>query len=71
MLKRITDHQIYEVWSEWAAESVYVDHKPSQKEVYYLWKKLWQKTPSRPEVFKLKSLYGISPAQYRLARGED
>ena len=38
-MKRITkllrhkDHEIYEIWCEWAAESVYFSGKPTQKEL--------------------------------------
>lgn len=71
MLKRITNHQIYEVWSEWEAESVFVDHKPSRKEVYYLWKTIWPNTPGSPLVFKLKPLYVTDSKQHKLERGED
>lgn len=57
MLKRTTKHTIYEVWSEWAAESVYVDHKPTKEEVDQIWKDNWPKTPDRPKVFKEKHVY--------------
>ena len=33
MVKRLTKHTIYEVWNEYVAESVFVDHKPSYEEV--------------------------------------
>ena len=33
MLKLSRNHRIYEVWNEWAAESVFVDHKPSKAEI--------------------------------------
>jgi len=38
MLKLSKNHKIYEVWNEWAAESVFVDHKPSIVEVEELTK---------------------------------
>jgi len=36
MLKKLKHHTIYEVWNEWAAESVFVDHKPTKKELWEL-----------------------------------
>ena len=33
MLKLTKNHTIYEVWNEWAGESVYVDHKPTAEEL--------------------------------------
>lgn len=33
MIKPVKTHTIYEVWNEWAAESVYFTHKPSKKDV--------------------------------------
>ncbi len=39
MLKLSRKHNIYEVWNEWAAESVFVDHKPSKEEIKELVKK--------------------------------
>jgi hypothetical protein len=36
MLKLSKKHEIYEVWNEWAAESVFVDHKPTKAEVLEL-----------------------------------
>ena len=71
MLKRTRKHTLYEVWSEWAAESVFVDRKPTKEEVNDLWKENWPDTPKAPEVFKLERIYTQDPRQYRLERGED
>jgi len=30
---RNKDHTVYEVWNEWAAENVFIDHKPSKAEI--------------------------------------
>ena len=71
MLKQTKKHNLYEVWSEWAAESVFVDRKPTRKEVTALWKENWPHTPKRPEVIKLEHVYTQDPEQYLLERGED
>ena len=71
MLKRTKKHTLYEVWSEWAADSVFVDRKPTNAEVIAIWKDRWPKTPKKPEVFKLDPVYTQDPRQYRLERGED
>lgn len=71
MLKRTTKHQNYEVWSEDAADSVFVDHRPNKEEIDYLWETVWPKTVHRPEVFKLIPFYTTDPKQYRKQRGED
>lgn len=39
MLKLSKKHEIYEVWNEFAAESVFVDHKPTLDELKELVKK--------------------------------
>ena len=57
MLKLSKTHTLYEVWSEWKAASVYVDHKPTTKEVDQIWKEQWPNTPERPKVFKEKQVY--------------
>ena len=57
MLKLTSKHQNYEVWSEWASESIFMDHKPTKAEIDYLWKKWWHHTKDRPKVFKLKPFY--------------
>ena len=41
MLKLTKTHTLYEVWNEWAAESVFVDHKPTKDEVAFLVRKAW------------------------------
>ena len=71
MLKRTSKHEFYEVWSEDAAESVFVDRKPTRDEVNELWKENWPNTRQRPKLFKLKPFYSQDPAQYRRERGED
>lgn len=71
MLKRTRKHTFYEVWSEDAAESVYVDRKPTREEVDFLWKENWPNTRSRPRVFKEPHVYTQDPRQYLLERGED
>ena len=71
MLKRTIKHTLYEVWSEWASESVFVDRKPTIEEVNYLWKENWPNTPKAPEVIKLEHVYTQDPKQYRLERGRD
>jgi hypothetical protein len=57
MLKRTRRHTFYEVWSEDAAESVYVDHEPTTEEVEQLWKEHWPRTSHMPQVFKEKHVY--------------
>ena len=71
MLKRTAKHQIYEVWSEDAAESVFVDRKPTLREITALWHENWPNTKRGPVLFKLKPFYTTSPKQYREERGED
>ena len=41
MLKLTKNHTIYEVYNEWAAESVYIDHRPTKAELEFLIKKEW------------------------------
>ncbi len=36
MLKLSKNHTIYEVWNEWASESVFINHRPSKNEVLQL-----------------------------------
>jgi hypothetical protein len=62
MLKLTTKHNVYEVWSEDAAESVFVDCKPTPTEVNTLWKKKWPKSLHRPQIFKLNPVYTQDPA---------
>jgi len=42
-MKRITNHTIYEIWNEYTAESVFVDHKPSKEEVEEIKLHMWGK----------------------------
>lgn len=71
MLKRTKKHTIYEVWSEDAAESVYVDRRPTKKEVDQLWDENWPNTLHRPQVFKEAHVYTQDPKQYFIERGID
>ncbi len=41
MLRLTKNHTIFEVWNEWAAESVYVDHRPTWDELVFLVTKNW------------------------------
>lgn len=41
MIKRLTKHTIYEVWNEYVAESVFVDHKPTKEEIKEIFHKEW------------------------------
>jgi len=41
MIKLTKKHTIYEVFNEWAAESVFCLHKPTQKEVEQIVAKEW------------------------------
>ena len=57
MLKLSKNHTFYEVWSEDAAESVYVDHKPTKADVDQIWIENWPSAKTRPKVFKEKHVY--------------
>ena len=59
-MKLTTEHCIYEVWSEYHAESVYVDHKPTKEEVEELRKKNWPGTDQWELQFKLR-VYKLEP----------
>ena len=41
MLKRTKNHTIFEIWNEWAAESVYIDHRPTWDEIVFIVEKEW------------------------------
>lgn len=61
-MKRTTKHTIYEVWCEYKAESVYIDHHPTLEEIEKLRKRNWPgtdewSTPFKLQVFKLHPLY--------------
>jgi hypothetical protein len=71
MLKQTKKHTFYEVWSEDAAESVYVDRRPTADEVVQIWNENWPNTNHKPQVFKEAHVYTRDPKQYRLERGED
>ena len=62
MLKLSRNHKIYEVWCEWTAESVFIDHKPSKEELEEIRKKEWPGTdqwdrPYKLKVYKLNHFY--------------
>lgn len=61
MLKQTRKHTLHEIWSEDAAESVYVDRKPTKVEVDQIWKENWPNTNSRPQVFKELHFYTLMP----------
>ena len=52
MIKRLTEHTIYEIWNELAADSCLVDHKPTKKELVEISKKEgWLDLPYRSEFY--------------------
>jgi hypothetical protein len=57
MVKKTTKHNIWEVWCEYAAESVYVAHKPTQAEVEQIHKENWPMTRPKLLVQKLQHVY--------------
>ena len=82
MLKLSKKHEIYEVWNEWAAESVFIDHKPSRAEVKELieknewfnkWKDMTLSAFIRKHIIveRLEHFYITDPETYRLERGEE
>ena len=61
-MKLTPHHNIWERWCGWAAESVYVDHRPTKEEIEEVCKKNWNGIdPWSPKfdlcVFKLKPFY--------------
>jgi hypothetical protein len=44
MLKLSRKHEIYEVWCEYTAESVYIDHRPTEEELDEIRQKNWPGT---------------------------
>ena len=79
-MKRTTNHNLYEVWCEYHAESVYVDHKPTKEELEEIRRKNWPGTdqwdsPMKLEVFKLAPLYTRTAEEarkkYHDERGEE
>lgn len=59
LLKKTNKHSMWEVWSETMAESVYVDHRPTKKELEEI---LWTRWKGRDSVdtlmvFKLEPYY--------------
>lgn len=77
MLKLSKKHNVYEVWNEWAAESVFVDHKPSVEEIVELVKKndWYRVTPDTQDeagfirkwihVERLQHFYTTAPARVK------
>ncbi len=73
MLKLLRKHEIYEVWNDWSAESIFIDHKPTQAELMELVKKKrWYNellnVEKRPtfiknyiHVLRLRPLYTTAP----------
>lgn len=56
-MKRLTNHNIYEVWNEWAARSVFVDHKPTMDELMYIVdKECWCNDPAQALQFIKKHI---------------
>jgi len=61
-MKKTTKHNIYEVWCDYTASSVFLDHKPTKKEVEEIRRKQWPGSdqwdiPYKIIVFKLKPFY--------------
>ena len=80
LTKLITKHDFYEIWCEHAAESVFIDHKPSREEMAEIRDLNWPGTNQwdckhSVQLFKLKPFYTKSPIaverEYRMRRGED
>lgn len=59
MLTRTTDHDFYEVWNEWIADSVFVDHRPTKAELNEIHKtEKWSSASfGKLQVFKVKRVY--------------
>ena len=57
MLKQTKNHNFYEVWSEDSCESVYIDHKPTEKDIDQIWHEKWPNTSHKPESFKVATFY--------------
>lgn len=53
MLKLSKNHSIYEVWCEYTAESVFIDHKPTNEELEEIRTKNWPGTDQWGKVFVL------------------
>jgi len=72
LLKLYTDHDIWEVWCEHTAESVYVDHRPSAEEIEEIRKKNWPGEDQWGnvfyiEIFRLRPFYTkASPVQPKI-----
>jgi hypothetical protein len=61
-MKKLTNHNIYEVWCEYTAESAYVDHKPSKEDLEEIKRKMgWDGIDQfgiKLRVSKLRPFYG-------------
>lgn len=62
LLKKTRKHNLWEVWCEHTAESVYVDHKPNEAELEEIRRKNWSGTdqwdcPYELRVYKLNPFY--------------
>jgi hypothetical protein len=62
LLKLFTDHDIWEVWCEHTAESVYIDHRPTVEEIEEIRQNNWPGKdkwgfPFDIQIFKLKPFF--------------
>lgn len=61
MLKLSNNHDIWEVWCEYAAESVFIDHKPNKEELEDIqqknWDRYWNVAGTKLKIYKLKPFY--------------
>lgn len=62
MLKLSKNHNICEVWCEYTAESVFIDHKPTKAELEEIRQKEWpgkdfDGNPFQLKVFELAHFY--------------
>lgn len=60
LLKRTSKHNIWEVWCEYTAESVYVDHRPIVSELEEIRRKNWPGSDRRGYPYELK-VYKLTP----------
>lgn len=81
MLKQTKKHTVYEVWNEWVAESVFIDHKPTKAEVRELFDLNWEVNKDTDNVgrfikkfvhvYLLEHFYITDPKTYLIERGTD
>lgn len=59
MLVKTKKHEMWEIWSESAADSVFIysETKPTEADVNQIWKEEWPDTNTRPQVFRLDPYY--------------